>query len=125
MGKFQNSRYLQTLRSKIRKRAVMTLLGLNNNNDHIEENDCGKSNHKTQNKLILKSNEDQDDEEDLEKMLLEKAKLRNNNEESSLKLVHDTHFLTFKQTTDLFTLLYTSIIFKWIKSERVSETTII
>lgn len=117
MGKFQNKRFLQTLRSKIRKRMVSTLLGLKNNEENIqnEKENLNKNSQISKKELI------EDPEEiDLEKLLLEKAnRIKNPENEPVLSLIHDTHLLTFQQTTDLFTLLYTSIIFKWIKSERV------
>jgi hypothetical protein len=42
-----------------------------------------------------------------------------------MTLVLGDHFLTFQDDKDLFTLLYTSIIFKWFASERVSVLYII
>lgn len=118
MGKFQNKNYLLTLRTKFRKRMVSTLLGvkdLKNTNDQLIK----ASEEEPQTNIQYK---EEPEEIDLEKLILEKAnRVKNTENEPSMTLVHDTHLLSFQQTTDLFTLMYTSIIFKWIKSEKVSN----
>lgn len=40
--------------------------------------------------------------------------------EELMTLVLSDHYYTFQRNIDLFTLLYSSIIFKWLCSERVS-----
>lgn len=98
---------------------VSTLLGLKNNEENIQK-DKENLNKNTSISKDKREHVEDPEEIDLEKLLLEKAnRVKSPEDEPELSLVHDTHLLTFQQTTDLFTLLYTSIIFKWIKSERV------
>ena len=70
---------------------------------------------------FLKTTEDEELNEivNLENKIYEKA-TKNGKSEPLMTLINDTHFLSFQQNSDLFTLLYSSIIFKWIKSEKVS-----
>lgn len=61
-----------------------------------------------------------DEIDDYEEKLKKKAN-KLNKAQPLMTLVLDTHFYTFQHYIDLYTLLYTSIIFKWFESERVSN----
>lgn len=60
-----------------------------------------------------------DEVEEYEEILKKKAN-KVSKVQPLMSLVLDTHYYTFQQYIDLYTLLYSSIIFKWFDSERVS-----
>jgi len=73
---------------------------------------------------FLKNSEDHELNEivNLEQKIYEKSVKKEGGKSESeplMTLITDTHFLSFQQNSDLFTLLYSSIIFRWIKSEKV------
>jgi len=71
-------------------------------------------------KLNIEKEEIEDEIAQLENKIYSNTKKPQ--KEELMSLVLDSHFLTFQNEKDIYTLLYTSIIFKWIKSEKVSKS---
>lgn len=127
MGKFKLSRNsLLTLRTRMRQRMVKALLDNVNKENNAQNGDKTKAAiSQLNNKKINKVEDESESEDEYEKKIIENANRNTtNNTEATLSLVTDTHFLSFQQDRDLYTLLYSSVIFKWIKSERVSSIVI-
>lgn len=127
MGKFKLSRNsLLTLRTRMRQRMVKALLDNVNKENNAQNGDKTKAAiSQLNNKKINKVEDESESEDEYEKKIIENANRNTTvNTEATLSLVTDTHFLSFQQDRDLYTLLYSSVIFKWIKSERVSSIVI-
>ena len=104
-------------------------LDLEENNNQIDQDDQSIESDQDEQIIsknknpFLKTTEDEELNEivNLENKIYEKTtKKGKGKSEPLMTLINDTHFLSFQQNSDLFTLLYSSIIFKWIKSEKVS-----
>lgn len=97
----------------------------NNQDDQTDQSDQDEQIISKNNNPFLKTTEDEELNEivNLEKKIYEKTTKKEKGKsepEALMTLINDTHFLSFQQNSDLFTLLYSSIIFRWIKSEKVS-----
>ena len=63
---------------------------------------------------ILEEKNKRTEEDELQDIIFKKK-----NEKQLMKLVHYEHHISYQNTTDLFTLLYTSLVFKWINSDKI------
>lgn len=86
---------------------------INKSTDTFSNTDYSKLN---RNKKVVET--ENDNIEALELKLLNKA---NNikNQQQILTLVLGDHYITFQLERDLYTLIYTSIVFKWFNNEKV------
>lgn len=121
MIKSINQPIIKSLRTR-QKEKLFELLGYRNSNNSIQLNEesAHTSNDLSEsNDLDNSPSELSDDTDSIHEL---EAKIQNKNSTQSdqlLTLLIPDHFVAFQQYIDLYTLLYTSIIFRWFKSDKV------
>ena len=104
-----NNNKLKTTRTKLRHR-LLNILGIINTEN--------QSANQVNDELV--DDNDSEISDSIEKIENKMKNKKDKNNEELMTLVLSDHYYTFQRNIDLFTLLYSSIIFKWLCSERVS-----
>lgn len=103
----------KTLKNRMKERVLKAYFRKSiNQNINLDENSLHED------ALPEEESEEYDEIQEIEDKLNNRKK-QNDNNGGLMRLVLGDHFLTFQYDRDLYTLLYTSIIFKWFASERV------
>ncbi len=116
-----NQPYFKSLRTR-QKEKLFELLGYKKSHNEINQN-------KTSNDFSDNQSESNDIDNSLSELSDEtdsiheiEAKIQNKNtikSDQKMTLLNSEHSITFQHYIDLYTLLYSSIIFRWLKSDKV------